>query len=91
MGGNKTDTETERQTRTRHTRTLKHAQSSPSPRQEVDLDERVGVAVVVSRGQVSSLQDVDDQVSEVPVIVDLELRVKCSPCEKYQTAYTQKI
>ncbi|TNN86239.1 hypothetical protein EYF80_003656 [Liparis tanakae] len=43
-------------------------------RQEVDLDKRVGVAVVVSGSQVPGLQHVDDQVSEVPVVVDLELR-----------------
>lgn len=47
---------------------------SPSAGQKVDLDEGVGVAVVVSLGQVPGLQHVDDQVSEVPVVVDLELR-----------------
>lgn len=31
---------------------------------------------MVSRGQVPSLQDMDDQVSEVSVVVDLELEKK---------------
>lgn len=48
--------------------------SSPSPGQKVDLDERVRVAIVVSRRQVSGLENVNDQVSHVPVVVDLELR-----------------
>lgn len=57
---------------------------SPSPGQKIDLDERVGVAVVVSLGQVPGLQDVDDQVSQVPVVVDLELREKqeSRPCKR---------
>lgn len=50
--------------------------SSPSPRQEVNLDKRVRVAVVVPGGQVPGLQHVDDQVPQVPVIVDLELWAK---------------
>lgn len=48
--------------------------SSPSPRQEVNLDKRVRVAVIVPGCQVPGLQHVDDQVSQVPVIVDLELK-----------------
>lgn len=52
IGGrvNKTDTEAERQTQTRHYKTLKHTQNSPSPWQEVDLDKRVRIAVIVPWG-----------------------------------------
>lgn len=47
---------------------------SPSPWQEVDFDKWVRVAIVVPRGQVSGLQHVDDQVSQLLVIVDLKLQ-----------------
>lgn len=36
---------------------------SPSPGQKIDLNEWVGVAVVVPLGQVPGLQHMDDQVS----------------------------
>lgn len=49
------------------------ALDSPSARQEVDFNKRVGVAVVVPRGEVSGLQDVDDQVAELLVVVNLKL------------------
>lgn len=60
---------------------------SPSPRQEVHFDKRVRVAVIVPRGKVPGLQDMNNQVAELLVIVDLKLRRDragfCSCCNLY--------
>lgn len=51
-----------------------HTLHSPSPWQEIHFNKWVRVAIVVPRGKVSGLQDMNDQVAKLLVIVDLKLQ-----------------
>lgn len=62
----------------------------PTSWKQVNFDKRIGVAIVIPWGQVAGLEHMDNQISQLFVIVYLKLSIQMKSCQSIIIIIKQK-